>query len=197
MASFNYLFTNRVKFPFGSDAFNRAWAKRLLLLRQVVKMNRRRNKLVTKGAVIDERAEIGLVKIEGHKSRLTVGSFTFIGRVYMVLHGKVTIGNYVCINDGVEILTASHDVTDAAWSQIVKDTVIEDFAWIGQGAMLLPGVTIGRGAVVGARAVVTKSVAPGAIVAGNPAVPLAKTRSTELNYNPCEFLAANRAWLIG
>jgi acetyltransferase-like isoleucine patch superfamily enzyme len=115
----------------------------------------------------------------------------------MVLHANIIIGERVCINDGVEILTATHDITDPNWAQIAKDVVIEDYVWIGQGAMILPGVTIGRGAVVGARAVVSKSVAPGAVVAGNPAIPLLKTRSEELNYNPCEFLATNRAWLIG
>ncbi|MDB5287266.1 MAG: acetyltransferase [Mucilaginibacter sp.] len=197
MASLNYLWSNRAKFPLGSKAFNRAWAKRILLFSQVLKMNSRRRKLIKQGATIDERAEIGEAKFDGRKSRLTVGSFSFIGRAYMVLHANIIIGERVCINDRVEILTATHDVTDPHWVQIAKDVVIEDYVWIGQGAMILPGVTLGRGAVVGARAVVSKSVAPGAIVAGNPATPLTKTRSTELHYNPCEFLAANRAWLIG
>ncbi|MBD1393306.1 acyltransferase [Mucilaginibacter glaciei] len=197
MASLKYLWSNRAKFPFASNAFNRAWAKRLLLFGRLLKMNRRRRKLVNKGADIDNRAEIGIAKIDGHKHRLTVGGFSFIGRAAIVLHANVTIGSYVCINDGVELLTASHDVTDPAWAQVASEIIIEDYAWIGQGAMLLPGVTIGRGAVVGARAVVTKSVAAGAIVAGNPAVVLPKTRSEELNYNPCEFLATNRAWLVG
>ena len=58
-------------------------------------------------------------------------------------------------------------------------------------------VRIGRGAVVGARAVVSKSVPPGAIVVGNPARPVPKSRCEEFSYNPCEFLAANRAWLLG
>jgi acetyltransferase-like isoleucine patch superfamily enzyme len=197
MASLNYLWCNRAKFPLGSNAFNRAWAKRILLLLQVLKMNSRRRKLINKGALIDERAEIGEAKFEGHKNRLTVGGFSFIGRAYMVLHANITIGERVCINDGVEILTATHDVNDPAWAQIAKDVVIEDYVWIGQGAMILPGVILGRGAVVGARAVVSRSVAPGAIVAGNPAVPVSKNRGTELNYNPCEFLATNRAWLVG
>lgn len=191
------MWNNRAKFPVGSNAFNRAWAKRILLLPQLIKMNRRRQKLTNAGAHIDERAEIGQARIDGHKNRLTVGPFSFIGRVYMVLHGAITIGERVCINDGVEILTATHDVSDPAWSQIAKEVIIEDYVWIGQGAMILPGVKLGRGAVVGARAVVTKSVAAGVIVGGNPAVPLPKTRSEVLNYNPCEFLATNSAWLAG
>ena len=75
--------------------------------------------------------------------------------------------------------------------------MIEDYAWIGTGAMILPGVCIGRGAVFGAGAVVSKSVAPGAIVVGNPAKPISKSRCEIFDYNPCEFLAANRAWLVG
>jgi len=47
--------------------------------------------------------------------------------------------------------------------------VIEDSAWIGAGAIILAGVTIGRNAVVGAGSVVTKDVPAGAVVAGNPA----------------------------
>ncbi|MCB1356319.1 MAG: hypothetical protein KDK53_07450 [Maritimibacter sp.] len=46
---------------------------------------------------------------------------------------------------------------------------VEDYAWIGAGAIVLPGVTIGTGAVVAAGAVVTRDVAPRSIVAGNPA----------------------------
>lgn len=197
MASLNYLWRNRAKFPFGSNAFNRAWAKRVLLIPQLIKMNSCRNKMTSKGAFIDKQAEIGSVKVDGHKNRLTVGRFSFIGRAYLVLHAKITIGERVCINDGVEILTATHDVTDPAWTQIAKDVIIEDYVWIGQGAMILPGVTLGRGAVVGARAVVSKSVAAGLIVAGNPARIIPKIRNANLDYNPCEFLAVNRAWLVG
>jgi acetyltransferase-like isoleucine patch superfamily enzyme len=50
---------------------------------------------------------------------------------------------------------------------------------------------------VGARAVVSKNIEAGAVVVGNPAKAIDRQRSTELNYNPCEFLAANRAWLAG
>jgi maltose O-acetyltransferase len=45
--------------------------------------------------------------------------------------------------------------------------------------------------------VVAKSVAPGSIVVGNPARPLNKQRTEKFDYNPCEFLAANEAWLKG
>ena len=189
MAGFSYLYANRAKFPIGSRNFLHAWAKRLFSFPELFRRNRRRNKLIKNGAAIHETAEIGEVNIAGGFRFLSIGRETFLGRVKLNIHDEVKIGNRVCINDGVEILTASHDVTDSNWK--------EDYAWIGTGAMILPGVTIGHGAVVGARAVVSKSVEAGAIVVGNPAKIISRIRCSELNYNPCEFLAANRAWLVG
>lgn len=197
MASISYLWINRAKFPVTSGQFYKAWAKRVLLIPSLLKRNSKRSALVRKGAVIHERAEIGEVEVSGHKNKLTIGSQSFLGKVTIALHDNVIIGERVCINDGVEILTASHDVSDPEWKHVKGKVIIEDYAWIGTGAMILPGVTIGRGAVVGARAVVSKSLAAGAIAVGIPAVPISKKRCEELNYDPCEFLAANRAWLIG
>ncbi|MDI1235359.1 MAG: acyltransferase [bacterium] len=195
MASLIYLWRNRSKSPLNSIAFFKNWAKRILSFSELSKRNQRRRRLISKGATIHESAEIGEVNIEGGYSYLQIGSETFLGRVKLSLHDEVKIGNRVCINDGVEILTASHDVLDPKWKEIKSKIKIEDYAWIGTGAMLLPGVTIGRGAVVAARAVVTKSVGPNEIVAGNPAKPINKKRCENLDYNPCEFLAANNAWL--
>ena len=197
MASFNYLWKNRAQFPIGSTRFYRAWGKRLFSLAELARRNRSRSRLVKQGATITQTAEIGQADIEGRIKLLSIGEESFLGRVKIALHDEVIIGNRVCINDGVEILTASHDVYDPEWKHVKNKIIIEDYAWIGTGAMILPGVVIGKGAVVGARAVVSKSVLPGNIVVGNPARPITKKRTEELNYNPCEFLAANRAWLIG
>lgn len=64
-------------------------------------------------------------------------------------------------------------ITDAYIGK--EDTVIGDGAWIGMRAMIMPGITIGEGAIIASGAVVTKNVAPYTIVAGNPAQ-LVKTR---------------------
>ncbi|WP_323134274.1 acyltransferase [Tellurirhabdus rosea] len=197
MASLRYLWAHRARFPISSARFYRAWGKRVFSLPELVSRNRQRSALARKGASIAETAEIGQADIQGRFDLLSIGANSFLGRVTIALHGKVQIGEHVCVNDGVEILTASHDVTDPEWKHVVAEITIEDYAWIGTGAMLLPGVRIGRGAVVGARAVVSKSVPPGAIVVGNPARPVPKSRCEEFSYNPCEFLAANRAWLLG
>lgn len=198
MASLNYLWKNRAHFDLKSKMYYRAWAKRVLSLPELTQRNLCRIKLTNGGASINETAEINNSKlITGKLSFLKIGASTFIGKVSIALHDDVIIGDRVCINDDVEILTASHDVLDPEWKHIKGKITIGDYAWIGTGATLLPGVSIGRGAVVGAKAVVSRSVLPGQIVVGNPAKPVAKVRPYELNYNPCEFLAANRAWLIG
>ena len=197
MASFNFLWKNRAKFSFGSVPFFRAWGKRLFSFPELLNRNLRRSGLKSKGAMIAETAEIGKAEIKGPAKLLSVGKETFLGRIKIALHDEVKIGERVCINDGVEILTASHDVNDPQWKHVKSKIIIEDYVWVGTGAMILPGVVLGRGSVIGARAVVSKSVSSNAIVVGNPAKTLSRTRCSELNYNPCEFLAANRAWLIG
>lgn len=197
MASLNHLWKHRASFPIGSVGFYRAWGKRLFSIPELLGRNNRRRKLVKGGATIHNTAEIGDVTADGQKKLLTVGPLSFLGQVYIALHDEVKIGERVCINDGVKILTASHDISDPTWTYTKSRVVIEDYVWIGVGAIILPGVHLGHGAVVGAGAVVSKSVPPRAIVVGNPAKPISKARCEELNYNPCESLAANRAWLLG
>jgi acetyltransferase-like isoleucine patch superfamily enzyme len=85
--------------------------------------------------------------------------------------GGVRIGDRVLIGSHCAIASETHDyaASDMHASHSRKPVVIEDDAWLGTHAAILPGVTIGKGAVVGAGAVVTKDVEPGAIVAGVPA----------------------------
>jgi acetyltransferase-like isoleucine patch superfamily enzyme len=195
MASLKYLWNNRVQYKLLSKSFFICWAKRLLTFSELVKTNKRRKKLINDGANIAETAEIGMVNINGRKDNLTIGDFSTLGKVEIALHDKVRIGKCVCINDGVVILSASHDVSDSLWSHKKAPIFIGDYAWIATNAIILPGVTIGQGAVVGAGAVVSKNVNDYAIVIGNPAKEITKKRIETLNYNPCEFLATNNAWL--
>ena len=86
----------------------------------------------------------------------------------------LTIGDNVSISPEVMILTLSHDYNDPSFSDLDPGPVtIEDYVWIGSRAMILPGVTVGHGAVVAAGSVVTKDVAPMSVVAGVPAKPVA------------------------
>ena len=195
MASLKYLWNNRVKFQLFSKPFFISWAKRLLTFSELIENNKRRKKLINDGAIISETAEIGIVNINGKKENLSIDDFSTLGRVEIALHDKVSIGKYVCINDGVVILSASHDVSDSLWRHKKAPISIGDYAWIATNAIILPGVSIGKGAVVGAGAVVSKNVNDYSIVTGNPAKEIEKKRIDVLNYNPCEFLATNNAWL--
>jgi maltose O-acetyltransferase len=85
---------------------------------------------------------------------------------------KVTIGDRTQIGPGVQILTADHPRDPAqrrAGLEFGRPVTIGADVWIGGGAIVLPGVGIGDGAIVGAGAVVTRDVAAGATVVGNPA----------------------------
>ncbi|EHQ28456.1 acyltransferase [Mucilaginibacter paludis] len=197
MASLSVLFKNRAKFPLFSLPFFKAWAKRILLWPEMYQRSKTRRRLVYRGAIISRTAEIGKVYAGGNAKNLIVGDHTFIGTVELALHDKIQIGSYVCINDQVKILTASHGLNDPYWKHVKAPIIIDDYAWIATSAIILPGVKIGRGAVVGAGAVVSKNVEPFQIVAGNPAKAINKTRTEDLRYNPCEFLAVNQAWLKG
>ena len=87
-------------------------------------------------------------------------------------NNEVHIGHHVMAGPAVQIYTAAHLLQAEARIQgweVAKPIVIEDNVWLGGGAILLPGVRIGRNAVVGAGAVVSRNVPANTIVAGNPA----------------------------
>jgi acetyltransferase-like isoleucine patch superfamily enzyme len=110
-----------------------------------------------------------------HKNEMRIGEGTWIGQqCFFHSAGGLTIGAHVGIGPGVKILTSQHAEAGrhmpVLWSPVeAKPVVIEDDADIGMGALVLPGVTIGRGAIVGAGAVVTRDVAPYTVVSGVPA----------------------------
>lgn len=86
----------------------------------------------------------------------------------------MTIGNNVTISQYAFLCAATHDYEDATMPLVTAPIVIDNGAWICAASFVGPGVTIGEGAVVGAKAVVTKDVAPWDVVAGNPAKPVKK-----------------------
>ena len=83
--------------------------------------------------------------------------------------GKIDIHKGATIAQEAYLCTGTHDFSDPALQLIVKKITIEAHAFIGARAMILPGVKVGKNAVVGAMSVVTKDVHAEQIVAGNPA----------------------------
>lgn len=106
---------------------------------------------------------------------ISIGARSLIGESCILRgQGGITIGDDVYLAPLVQMLAVNHVYHDTtrpvSWQGItVQGIVVEDGAWIGGGAMILDGVRIGRNAVVGAGAVVTKDVPAYAIAVGNPA----------------------------
>lgn len=103
--------------------------------------------------------------------QLKIGEHTVINRnCRLDARGGLTIGANVSISPECYLISSSHDPHSPTFAGSSKPTAvtIHDYAWLGVRALVLPGVTIGRGAVVGAGAVVSRDVPPLAIVAGNP-----------------------------
>ena len=108
-------------------------------------------------------------------SRLRIGKHCLIMQE-CILHsmGGIHIGDYVGIGTRCMLVSFSHNYLAPEYLPYddvitIKPIIIRNFVWIGFGALIMPGVEIGEGAVVGMGATVTKSVPPLAVVAGNPA----------------------------
>lgn len=106
-------------------------------------------------------------------SKIRLGDNSGIGD-YCYIQDPVEIGKNVMIAPNVALIAANHnyervDVPMNQQGEHEKRIVIEDDVWIGYRAIVLEGVSVGRGAIIGAGAVVTKNVAPYTIVGGIPA----------------------------
>jgi maltose O-acetyltransferase len=106
---------------------------------------------------------------------LVVGDYSGIG-IRCRIAGPVTLGRYVMMGPEVVIHTQNHkhDRIDIPMCQQGyeerRPVIIEDDVWLCERAIILPGVTVGKGSIVGAGAVVAKDVPPFYIVVGNPAL---------------------------
>jgi maltose O-acetyltransferase len=118
------------------------------------------------------------------KGSFTLGEHSVINQnCRLDNRGAITIGNNVSISAEVCILTADHDLQSPDYFGSERGVSIDDYAFIGTRALILPGVNIGRGAAVGAGAVVTKDVPEYAIVAGCPAKQIGERRVQALKYS--------------
>lgn len=135
---------------------------------------------IGKGSTISKFSTI-IVANDPHQnlknSCLTIGNNTYIGEYNNIraAGGSISIGNNCLISQHVSIVSSNHGhkqnqlIYDQPWALENNFIIIKDDVWIGANSVILPGVTIGLGAIVGAGSVVTKDVPNYAIVCGNPA----------------------------
>jgi acetyltransferase-like isoleucine patch superfamily enzyme len=123
----------------------------------------------------------------GHGGRITIGDYCYVGEHTHIWSARdISIGNRVMIAHNVNIFdNSTHPIGASERHQQFKNIIasghpcnidlseqsvrIEDDVWIGCMSIILKGVSIGRGAIIGAGSIVTKNVPPYTIVAGNPA----------------------------
>lgn len=82
---------------------------------------------------------------------------------------SITVGDQATVSQGVKLCTAGHDISSKTMELTYAPINIRTNAWVASWSIILPGVTIGEGAVVAAGTVVTKDVEPWSVVGGNPA----------------------------
>ena len=130
-----------------------------------------------KGAVIHMWANFFQPK------NIKIGEDTIIGdRCFLDGRGPLSIGSHTDIASQVLIYNSEHDINSEDFGAIVSPVEIGDWVFIGPRAIILPGVKIGKGAVVAAGAVVTKDVPDFAVVGGVPAQKISERKLKYLRY---------------
>lgn len=135
------------------------------------------------GMIIGEGSTIHTCARFYNTANIVIGKDTIIGE-RAVLDGRDTlrIGDHVDFASEVMVYNCQHDIHDPEFKAVPQAVIIEDYVFVGPRAIILPGVTIGKGAVVAAGAVVTKDVAPYEIVGGVPAKVIGERKEKELHY---------------
>ncbi len=116
-------------------------------------------------------------------SNITIGNDTIIGNnCFLDGRDKLTIGNHVGIASDVMIYNDQHNLHSDSYENSYGPVTIKDYVFIGPRAIILPGVTIGRGSAVGAGAVVTKDIPDNEIWGGIPAKKIGERDNKNLTY---------------
>ena len=108
-----------------------------------------------------------------HPRNLTMADGAVMGRgVRCYNQGHVMIGRDAVVSQDVTLCASTHDVNDPLFPLLLRPIAIEAHAWIAAEAFIGPGVTVGEGAVLGARGVAMRDLAHWTVFTGNPAQPL-------------------------
>lgn len=189
-----FLIRHRLKPTPFTYLWAKTWLKRIWTLPSLLSYSWQSGRWRLRGAKIAPSTVIAHLTLHGEASNLSIGEGCCLGSSIMQAHASIKIGNHVVINDGVRLITGSHDINSPTYEHVFAPIEIEDYAWIATSAMVLKGVKIGRGAVVAAGAVVVKDVVPFAVVGGNPAKPIGTRKIESFEYLPSSWFAAVMAW---
>lgn len=117
--------------------------------------------------------------------RIAIGEHCSIGYdSFWVAGAAITLEDRVVTGHRVEFYTSDHDPDDPSFRRRDAPIVVQTEAWIGSRAIILKGVTIGRGAVVAAGSIVTHDVEPFTIVGGSPARPIRRRGTAPTDDGP-------------
>lgn len=130
---------------------------------------------------ISWKASLARLSRIDHPWNISIGEFaTVCDGAWLYALNEIAIGRWAIVGEDVKLLTGTHDIDSSNYHLVTAPVRVGNMAWIATGAIVLPGVSIGDGAVVGAGAVVTKDVAPWTVVAGNPAKVIRQRERMEL-----------------
>lgn len=114
---------------------------------------------------------------------ITIGKDSIIGdRVILDGRAPLKIGNHVDIATEVMVYNSQHDIHSSDFHAVLEPVEIEDYVFIGPRAIILPGVKVGKGAIIAAGAIVTKDVAEFSIVGGVPAEVIGERKLKDPQY---------------
>ena len=160
------------KYPLRVQLMRVAWALGRILFRLVPRpfYAPRRVLLRLFGAKVGKQVNMANSAIIYFPWNLEIGDWSAIGeQAYIYNLGKITIGEKATISQRAHLCAGSHDYSNPALPLLTPPISIGSQVWICADAFVGPGVSVGEGAVVGARAVAMKEVEPWSVVAGNPA----------------------------
>lgn len=126
------------------------------------------------GAQIGKHCEIYASCYIPSPKNLSMGVHSTLGPGVQLHIGKTIIGNKVTVSQRTYLCSATHETNSINTPFVSGEIIIEDFVWIAAEAFIMTNITIGEGAVVGARSAVFKNVEDWSIVGGNPAKPIKK-----------------------